>query len=104
MFNNIDESISKAALKTKGSAGPSGLDYDGLRKIHVSNNFGKCSKDLISMLANMARKLCIEEITLREGECYIVRRLIPLDKDRDGVRPIGIGKVLHRIIGKSIVV
>ena len=30
MFNNIDEQcISKAALKTKGSAGPSELDADG---------------------------------------------------------------------------
>ena len=57
------------------------------------------------MLANMAGKLCIEEITLREGEiqssieCYIAYRLIPLYKDREGVRPIG----LRRIIGKSII-
>ena len=69
MFNNIDESsISKAALKTKGSAGPSGLDSDVWRRILVSKNFGNCSKDLRSTLANMARKLCIEEVTLREGE------------------------------------
>ena len=36
-------------------------------------------------------------------ECYIACRLIPLDKDGDGVRPIGIGEVLRRIIGKSII-
>ena len=110
MFNNIDESsITKAALKTKGSAGPSGLDSDGRRRILVSKNFGNCSKDLRSTLANMARKLCIEEVTLREGEsqssieCYIACCLVPLDKDGDGVRPIGIGEVLRRIIGKSII-
>ena len=71
------------------------------------NNFGNCRKDLRSMLTNMARKLCIKEITLREGEsqssieCYIACRLIPLDKDGYGVRPIG--EVLRRIIGKSII-
>ena len=60
MSNNIDESsISKAALKTKGSAGPSGLDFVGWRRILVSKNLGNFSKDLRSVLANMARKLCI---------------------------------------------
>ena len=33
VFSNIDEaSIAKAALKTRGSAGPSGLDADGWRR------------------------------------------------------------------------
>ena len=34
-------------------------------------------------------------------ESYIACRLIPLDK-QPGIRPIGIGEVLRRIIGKTI--
>ena len=40
MFQNITEStILSAALKTKGSSGPSGIDADGWRRILVSKNF-----------------------------------------------------------------
>ena len=39
VFTNIDEqSIAKAATKTKGAAGPSGLDADGWRRILISKN------------------------------------------------------------------
>ena len=41
MFSAIDEStITKAALHTKGVAGPSGLDANDWRRILVSKNFG----------------------------------------------------------------
>lgn len=41
MFEDITEFIiSEAALKTKGSNGPSGLDADGWRRILVLKNFG----------------------------------------------------------------
>ena len=80
MFENLNENtIAKAALKTRGAAGPSGQDADGWRRILVSKNFGK------------------------QGlEPYIACRLIPLDKN-PGVRPIGIGEVLRRIIGKAVI-
>ena len=35
-------------------------------------------------------------------EAYVACRLIPLDK-KPGVRPIGVGEVLRRLIGKSII-
>ena len=35
-------------------------------------------------------------------EAYVACRLIPLDK-KPGVRPICVGEVLRRIIGKSII-
>ena len=73
----------------------------------MSKNFGNAGTDLRSSIAEMARNLCIRETKPVPGhhtsiEAYISCRLIPLDKS-PGVRPIGIGEVLRRIIGKSII-
>lgn len=108
IFSNIDEaSISKAALKTRGAAGPSGLDADGWRRMLVSKNFGKTGKDLRSALARMTRILCTQDIQINESEnnleAFIACRLIPLEKQPTGIRPIGIGEVLRRIVGKAVV-
>jgi len=81
-------------LRTKGAAGPSGLDADGNR-----------GEELCNTIAKMARKICTEKTKITGGttslEAYTACRLIPLNKN-PGVRPIGIGEVLRRIIGKSI--
>ena len=62
LFSNIDEdSIAKAALKTNGAAGPSGLDADGWRRILVSKNFGKQGKDLRSAIVRMTIRMCTKE-------------------------------------------
>lgn len=110
MFQNITEStILNAALKTKGSSGPSGLDADGWRRILVSKNFATTGKNLRCALAAFAQKVSTIEIetTTEDGksysnlEAYLACRLIPLDKN-PGVRPIGVGEVLRRIVGKAI--
>ena len=50
----------------------------------------------------MTRQLCIENITDPESlEALLACRLIPLDKC-PGIRPIGIGEVLRRIMGKAV--
>ena len=51
----------------------------------------------------MTKKLCIETCTI-DGDISPLAacRLIPLDKD-PGLRPIGIGEVLRRIMGKMVV-
>ena len=42
VFQNIDEAaIAKAAHRTRGAAGPSGLDADGWRRMLVSKNYGE---------------------------------------------------------------
>ena len=111
IFNNIDEGkIYRAALKTKGAYGPSGLNADGWRRILALKHFGKVGSDFRSTLATFARTLCRREVEIiissdskqySNLEAYTACRLIPLDKN-PGVRPIEVGEVLRRIIGKSI--
>ena len=101
-FEVIDaEMIRKAAMKTRGGSGPSGLDADGWKRILLSKNFSESSSDLCQTLAKVTKNLCIEELsTSLKG--FLACRLIPLNKS-PGLRPIGVGEVLRRIIGKVIV-
>ena len=51
----------------------------------------------------MAKHLCVSDIkNYSSTEPYLACRLIPLDKN-PGVRPIGIGEVLRRIVGKAVI-
>ena len=109
VFTNIDEgSIAKAATRTKGGAGPSGMDADGWRRILISKNYGTVGKDLRTAIAKMTQLLCTREVQMFNSlqtniEAYTACRLIPLEKKPSGVRPIGIGEVLRRIIGKAVI-
>ena len=103
LFENLDESaIRNAALRTRGSSGPSGLDADGWKRILVSKYFGNAGVSLRVSIANFAWRLCTVNIDSNALEAYTACRLIPLDKS-PGVRPIGIGEVLRRIIGKAVI-
>ena len=62
-FNNIDEAvIAKAALKTRGAAGPSGADADQWRRMLISKNYATVGKDLRTAIAKAARKLCTVDL------------------------------------------
>ena len=109
IYEGIDgHSIYKAAKHIQGSGGPTLIDADGWKHILCSRSFGNTSQDLCDAIAELAKKLCRDNIhpdTLHE---FVANRLIPLDKGEDregnpGVRPIGIGEILRRIIGKVIV-
>ena len=109
VFDGIDgESIRKAALSTHGGAGPSGLDGDSWRHILISRNFNQANSDLRDQLAICTKKLATEKVSVfLENErptsileAFLSCRLIPLDKC-PGLRPIGVGEVLRRIIGKT---
>ena len=102
IYENIDgDLIELCARKMSGSAGPSGLDADGWKRILCSKQFSSKSKQLAENIAAMARKLCTKNVIPEHLEAYTACRLIPLDK-KPGVRPVGIGEVLRRIIGKAI--
>ena len=63
--------------------------------------YKKEGKDLHDQIAILARKLAKQIIDPISIKSLIACRLIPLNKN-PGVRPIGIGEILRRIIGKTI--
>ena len=97
-----DEIVRKAVIKTKGGSGPSAMDADGWRRILCSNNFGDTNADLRKAIATFIKKNCTKEISTTSIETFVACRLIPLVKN-PGLRPIGVGEILHRITGKIIV-
>ena len=50
----------------------------------------------------MTKRLCTEYVDPRGLEAILANRLIPLDKGEGAVRPIGVGEVLRRIMGKCV--
>jgi hypothetical protein len=66
-----------------------------------SKNFSKSGKALREETALFARNIATKHYAPELLEAYVNCRLIPLDKD-PGIRPIGIGEVVRRIVGKSI--
>ena len=86
------------SMKTEGAAGPSGLDATAWR--HLCCSF-QSSFDLCAALASVAKRICTTFIDPKCLSAFVACRLVPLDKC-PGVRPIGIGETIRRIIGKAI--
>ena len=102
IYNSIDgELIERCTKRMGGSAGPSGLDSDGWKRIICSKQFTPKSYDLANAVAGLAKRLCTEFVDPSYIHAYTACRLVPLDK-KPGVRPVGIGEVLRRIVGKAI--
>ena len=57
---------------------------------------------LCDALAKMARRLKQTIVDPRTIEQLLANRLIPLDKGEGAVRPIGVGEVIRRVIGKCV--
>ena len=99
-FDEINNAmIWKKTVRTQGGAGPSGLNARMMKVILSKKRYGDAAIDFQRSLASLARKIATEECNYITP--LIARRLIPLDKN-PGVRPIGIGEVIMRIIGKCI--
>ena len=96
----------KAVNQTKGSGGPSLLDAKQWRRMLSSKQFKKEGKDLREEIARFAKKIAIEIVDPSSLETFTASRLIPLNKTPGEidpqVRPIGVGEVLRRIVGKTI--
>ena len=101
IFSEITgEMVKKAAIETKGSAGPSGMDADTWRRLLTLRQNPTLGNDLRTAIAQMAKKICTEECQYLEP--ITNSRLIPLKNSPNKVRPIGVGEVLRRIIGRCV--
>ena len=87
--------VRDAALRTKGSGGPSGIDANGFKRVLASKSYKKSSINLCESLAKLTRKLSTEAIDPLTIEAFLANRLIPLDKGSGEVRPIGVGEVIR---------
>ena len=96
------EMVRQAALRTKGAGGPSGVDANGFRRILACKSFKQSSTRLCEAIATMTRTLYTQYIDPMTIEPPVANGLIPPDKGKGAVRPIGFGEVLRRICGKCV--
>ena len=89
-------------MRTKESAGPSQQDSAAWRRMMGTHTYGAHSEALCQAIANLVKNLCREKVQDADSLMGLMAcRLIPLDKN-PGCRPIGVGEVLRRIIGKAV--
>ena len=101
VFESIDATaIRSAATNITGSAGPSGLDAHGWRRLCTS--IKGASSNLCHSLALVARRICTSYVNPKSLSPFLACRLIALDKN-PGVRPIGIRDTAWRIIAKAVI-
>lgn len=91
--------IQSVARSIHGSAGPSGVDADSWKRMLTF--FGKASDRLCAAMAAATKYIATTAVDGEALEAFTAARLIPLDKC-PGVRPIAVGEVHRRIIGKTI--
>ena len=100
-FQRIDAHvIRRATLKSGGGHGQPGFDDLEWRRYLTAS--GSCSESLCRTVAKIAVRVATEEQDPTSLQAYNACRLLPPDKS-PGVRPIGVGEVLRRIIGRTIV-
>ena len=92
--------VRKHALKTHGSAGPSGLVANDWRRLLSA--FGQTSTNLCKLVAKFAKRLATSKKPSDDLIVYNGCRLVALDKCPD-VRPIGIGEIMRSITERIIV-
>ena len=100
-FDIDEQKIAEAAQLTKGAAGPSSLDANQFKRILCSKQFNKEGKNLRDQISIFAKNIATKVTDPNCLEAYTANHLIPIDKN-PGIRPIGIGEVLRRIVGKAI--
>ena len=75
------------------------MDSEQYQHIPSSRKFKKENKELREQMARLTRLLASEIVDPHSVEGLVACRLIPLNKN-PGVRPIGAGEVIRRVIGK----
>jgi len=67
-----------------------------------SKSYGTHTRKLADEIATLARRLATDTIPHDYKSTLLACRLVPLKKKDNGIRPIGVGECLRRIIGKTI--
>ena len=99
-FDSITpEHVKSVAMHSEGSAGPSGLDASCWRR--MCSAFKGASSHLCEAMADFTRLLATRVMPPGPLVPFLAGRLIALDK-KPGVRPIGVGEVLRRIVAKAV--
>ena len=78
------ELVREAALRTKGSGGPSGVDANGFKRILACKSFKRSSINLCESIATLTRRLCTEFVDPLTIEPIVASRLIPLQRQWRG--------------------
>ena len=91
--------VKSISLRSRGAAGPSGVDAGTWKK--MCSSFKDASVHLCRATARLARHLAESCVNPKKFEPLLASRLIALDK-QPGVRPIGVGEILRRVISKAI--
>ena len=100
IFDGVNgESIKKFALRSRGGAGVSQQE-DKLWHIMVSG-FKETSSGICNAIAKLARRLCTQYVDPEPLACLLANRGVAIDKC-PGLRPVGVGEMLRRIIGKAV--
>ena len=79
--------------------GPGGCDV--LHWQDILCRYGSFSRLLCDAVADLCRFLSNSFVDWTQIQALLSNRLIALDKS-PGIRPIGVGETLHRILGKSV--
>ena len=91
--------IQSVADQLQGGAGPGGCDASHWQDILL--RYGASSASLRDNIAALCHKLYNTITPWEDVRALVASRLIALEKC-PGVRPIGIGETLRRIVGKTI--
>eukprot|EP00794_Sanderia_malayensis_P004395 gene4395-4983_t len=103
IFEAIDsKTVQSMAKKTFGSGGPTLIDADCWKHMLCSRGYASCSDSLAQSIADATKRICTESVNPESLSELLASRLVPLDKC-PGIRPIGIGEALRRIMGKCAI-
>ena len=94
--------IQEVAMRSRGSAGPFGPDAADIRNLLCSKCLGNSSVELCEAVAETGRRLCTEFVDPNPLSAFLSCRLVPLEKGKEDIRPIGIGETLRRVVGKAV--